>query len=297
MRIAIFGSSGFIGHNLYAKAVLLGHEVVRIDHDLGNGENTIFCDLAAGADIELPGNLDAVFYLAQSPHYRQFPEHVRNLFAVNSMASALAARAAMASGCKFFCFASSGNVYAPSFLPLSEISPVAPSSPYAASKLMGETALACFKKDMRVVCCRIFGAYGPGQKAMLPWILLRKVMEGDPVLLEPRDAINDGGLKVSFIYIDDLVDRLLDLMEQGAAGGEIPFYLNIGGPKPVSLKEFAEILSQKAVKPVIFETGKKARQFDLWADITLLDSMCPAAFTSLETGIGRMVEAMREECP
>lgn len=295
MRIAIFGSSGFIGHNLYAKAVLLGHEVMRIDHDLGNGENTFFCDLASGADIELPGNMDAVFYLAQSPHYHQFPERAHDLFAVNSMAPALAAKAAVVSGCKFFCFASSGNVYAPSFFPLSEISPVAPSSPYAASKLMGETGLSCFKKDMRVVCCRIFGAYGPGQKAMLPWILLRKVMEGRPVLLEPRGAINDGGLRISFIYIDDLVDRLLDLMEQDTAGREIPFYLNLGGPKPVSLKEFAEIVSQKAVQPALFETGKKAREFDLWADITMLDSLCPSAFTSLEEGIGRMVEAAQEE--
>lgn len=289
--MAIIGSSGFIGRNLYTEAASLGHEVFRIDHDVMTGGDAIFCDLANGIEPKLPENLDAVFYLAQSPYYRRFPEHTHNLFTINSQGPVIAAKAALDSGCKFFCYASSGNVYAPSFSPLAEISPVAPSSPYAASKLMGETGLTCFKNTMCVVCCRIFGAYGPGQTAMLPWMLLKKIINSEPVLLEPRYDIHDGGLKVSFIYIGDLVARLLCLMKLGCEGASLPFHLNLAGPRPISIEEFANLIAEKTGRRSIFEIGEKPREFNLWGDITLLNSLCPFLFTTLEDGVGRMVDA------
>lgn len=295
MRIAIIGSSGFIGRTLSVKAETLDHEVFCLDHDLPNGGKKIFCDLADSATLELPEDMEAVFYLAQSPYYRQFPDHAQNLFAINSIGPIMAAKAALESGCKFFCYASSGNVYKPSFSSLSEISSVAPSSPYAASKLMGETGLSCFKNAMRIVCCRIFGAYGPGQKAMLPWLLLSKIMDGLPVLLEPRGSIHDKGLRISFIYIDDLVTRLLYLMELAWAGNALPFYLNLAGPEPVSIEEFANLIAEKIGKEAKFEFGKTPRQYDLWADISLLDSLCPLPFTALERGVASMVETSPED--
>ena len=88
--------------------------------------------------IPIPAGTDAVFYLAQSAHYQDFPRYAEDPFAINAQGVARAALAACQAGVRFFCHASSVNVYSPSFATLTEQAHLEPHTPYAASKLMGE---------------------------------------------------------------------------------------------------------------------------------------------------------------
>lgn len=242
----------------------------------------------------MPEGVDAVFYLAQSAHYREFPRHADDLFAVNALGVARTAQAALASGCRFFCNASSGSVYAPSFQALTEESPTAKHSPYAVSKLMGEDVISCFAAHMRVVSARIFGAYGPGQRAMLPWILAQRIRQGQPIELAPGPHGQDGGLRVSFIYARDLAERLLWLASSALEGASPPPILNIAGPRAVSLKEFSTEMGLCLGKPAAFSYSAAQRSGDLRADAHLLDSICPLPYTKLNDGLRAMCTHMEK---
>lgn len=290
MKIAIFGALSFIGRHLRALLSTRKHKVFSFYNSVSGLSipGSVHCDLSKKGSIHIPESIDAAFYLAQSAHYRDFPAQAEDIFAVNSLGPVRAAKAALESGCRFFFYASSGNVYAPAFTPLAENSPTSPHTPYAASKLMGEMAAGCFDTSMTVVSGRIFGAYGPAQKAMLPWILLQKIHNDEPVELAPGPCGEDGGLHISFIYIADLAERLLNLAELALAGVTLPSFLNLGGPEPVAIKSFALAIGRALDKPVNFVEVPNARPFDLRADISLLNSLCPIPFTPLEKGISTM---------
>lgn len=297
-RLAILGASGFVGRALTKLATQGGHEVVCLGRNPlmeAQAGQWIACDLAAPTGtIPIPQGTEAVFYLAQSAHYREFPRYADDLFAINTQGVARAAQAALAAGCRFFCYASSGNVYAPSFQALTEDSPTARHSPYAVSKLMGEDVTACFKELMHAVSARIFGAYGPGQRAMLPWILAQRIRQGQPVELAPGPQGQDGGLHVSFIYVDDLALRLLWLAEAALEGLSLPSVLNLAGPEEVSLKKFSEVLGSYLGNPPVFSYLSTPRCGDLKADIRLLDSLCPLTYTKLNDGLRALCAHMED---
>ncbi|MFQ5734658.1 MAG: NAD-dependent epimerase/dehydratase family protein, partial [Planctomycetaceae bacterium] len=162
MKVAVIGASGFLGTALSRLLVREGHEVFgfgRADQrpphlpaDLRWGP----CDVTRAAP-ELPAGCEAVFYLSQSQHYRQFAHHADHVLAVNAAGAAKAAVAAVAADARFFCYASSGTVYAPSFECLSEDAPVRRDDGYALSKLAAEECLPFIVGDMTLTCVRIFG--------------------------------------------------------------------------------------------------------------------------------------------
>lgn len=291
MRLAIFGASGFIGSSLCHAAARAGWDVLPLGRSVSQGSAAAW-DIAGGAVPDLPGNIDAAFYLAQSRHYRNFPAQAADLFSVNGLGPGLAARAALAAGCRFFCHASSGNVYLPSFLPLRENSPTGPRSPYAASKLMGEMAAAGFDGLMKTMSVRVFGAYGPGQTAMLPWLVLQRIASGETIFLQPfpyGQGHDDGGLRISFIYIDDLCQRLLDFAALALGGKNTPAIVNLAGQEPVSLRQYALTAARILDTTPCFKEDTNFRPGDLAADISLLNSFCPRPFTPLKQGLQETV--------
>ncbi|MDL2279096.1 NAD(P)-dependent oxidoreductase [Desulfovibrio sp. OttesenSCG-928-G11] len=286
MKAAIIGA-GFVGKELARQLLATGHEPVLLGPSpvMDADCDCIPCDVLQG-EVPLPANTEAVFYLAQSPYYRDFPAHAGHLFGVNTLGPVKAAEAAAAVGCRFFFYASTGNVYTPGFDALSEQSPAKSPQPYALSKRMAEEALSLFSTAMTVVCGRIFGVYGPGQRAMLAALIRQRVLEGIPVQLAPHpERGDDGGLHVSFIYNSDLARILVALAEKAMTGESLPRILNLAGPKAVSLRELAEEIGRSAGKGVSFEIPDMPRQFDLSADISLLSRHLPTSFTPLRQAL------------
>ena len=293
MKAAIVGAAGFLGRALCKHLRTEGWEVVAYDAvpPPTFPSDTQFIPLdVVGDSIALPRDLAAVYYLAQSPRYRDFPAGADDLFGVNAFGAIKTAQAAAAAGAGMFCFASTGNVYRPSLLPRDEDCPVRRDDPYAASKLAAEDALRLFAACLPTVSVRLFGLFGPGQQKMLPATLLRKVQSGEAISLEPAEGESGEpeGLAISFSYVDDTARCLRQLSQIAhTSPTSLPAILNVAGPEAVSVRRFASTIGRILGVAPKFEIAKTRRAFNLIADIGRLRSLVDATFLSFD-------EAMRK---
>ncbi|MFH1021899.1 MAG: NAD(P)-dependent oxidoreductase [Planctomycetota bacterium] len=301
MKCAILGASGFIGKHLGNHLRHSGHDVTGFDILLprrtaggDHPENSfpiISCDVM-NSSPDLPPNTDAVFYLSQSPHYRDFPNQADHLFGVNTIGALRTIMAARDRGARFFCYASSGNVYSPSFQPLPEEHPARRDNAYALSKISGEEALALFSKYMPVTCARFFGVFGPRQANMLVPNIINRIIRRTPITLDrnPRNADDLHGFRISLCYVKDLVGILTTLAEKACAGTPPPAILNVAGIEPVSMRKLGEEIGHQLEIDPLFHLTDMARESDFIADIQRLRDFCSPAFTPLPQAIAKTLD-------
>ena len=284
MRVAVFGAAGYIGRHLVARLGSDGATVL----PFSSAQDGVF-DPISGLlleSFELPVGTDAVIYLSQSPQFRQMPSQASHLWGVNVLSAMRAANLARKVGARRFLYASTGNVYAPSFAPLTENQPLRRDDWYALSKIHAEESLALFHADMHVLSVRIFGVYGPGQVNRLVPNLVQTMRSDLPVTLagQPGAVLNDGGLRVSLCFIEDLVDIFVRLVRQDTVG-----VMNIAGPDAVSIRDMAQTIGEYIGRHAQFEPATQPRRFDLIADVTKLVQLCQPQFTPFETGLRAML--------
>ena len=158
-RILLTGAGGFIGSHTWLCLLEAGFEVVGLD-DFSNSSPEVLNRLRTlsgtepafvRADVCDPAALDALFTRERIDavvHFAAFKavgESVAKPLAyyANNIGGLLAlCRAMERHGCRTIVFSSSATVYAPSDdLPLRETAALATTSPYGATKLMGENIL------------------------------------------------------------------------------------------------------------------------------------------------------------
>lgn len=280
----MIGSQGYMGGRLMRGLANEGMEPEGASTSDGSGIEPISGLLPENFGIDM--DISAVFYVAQSPHYRQMPDKVSHVFAVNSLSAVRAAVAARKAGVQRFIYVSTGTVYAPSFLPLAETAPLRRDNLYAMSKLHGEEALSLFRQYMDVVVVRPFGIYGPGQKGRMVPNLISSVRSGAPIVLHPKsDDPNDGeGLRISLCHINDAVNVLIRIAKTGG-----PACLNLAGAKAMSIREMALIIGQMLGQTPNFSIASNPRDSDLIADISALRKTQAISFVDFKIGIKEMV--------
>ncbi len=277
MRIAVYGSGGFVGTRLCARLRSSGHEVSGVDPRQGAEELS-----------DPPPGVDAVVFLAQSPHYRNVPAMAWHVFQTNSVLALRVATRAAEQGARRFVYASTGSVYAPSFGMLREDSPFRRDDFYALSKVHAEESLALLRARIEIVVVRPFGIYGPHQQGMLVANLLSSVREGKPITLEPHpdDPSDADGRRLSLCYVDDASEIFATLAERGG-----PPVLNLAGPEAISIADLSHRLGSLVGREPNLVRGNKARPGDLIADGSLLARSVSPVFTPLATGLHRTAHA------
>jgi nucleoside-diphosphate-sugar epimerase len=292
MRVAVFGAAGFLGRRLCRHLRQAGWDVCGRDvSDQGPLEDGLEyrrCDVLVD-ELALPESTEAVFYLPQSPFYRQFPQKAAHLFGVNTLGAIRAAEAACRAGAKAFFYASTGNVYAPSLGPLTEDWPVRRDDPYALSKVAAEEALRLFAAQLPVISLRLFGLFGPGQTKMLPFTLWKKVQAGEAISLEPVEGENGEpeGLTVSLSYVADTAACLERLARLALEGNHLPPALNVAGPEPISIRRFAVALGRILHREPRFVRAEKTRSMNLIADLKQLQALLGPPHTPFDEAMAR----------
>ena len=189
-----------------------------------------------------------------------------------------------------FVFGSSSSVYGVnSRVPFSEEDPIAcPISPYAATKIAGESACHVYSHlyDLRVVCLRFFTVYGARQRPDLAIHKFARLMSQD----KPIPLYGDGSTQRDYTYIDDIVAGVVAAMNYDQSKFEV---INLGESQTVELRRLVELLERafgkKAVidhrplqpgdVPVTFADVSKARRL-----------LAYEPRTTIEAGIDRFVD-------
>ncbi len=293
MSVAVIGAQGFIGRHLVHGLVTSGVEVFPY-----SSKTSDLFDAKTGAfdpDFRLPPNLDAVVYLSQSPRYRQASAFSQHVYNVNTIGPAIAARVAKESFAKKFIYTSTGNVYAPSFSKLDERAALNLKDIYALSKIHGEQLLASEAGDLKVLCVRLFGVFGPNQTDMLVHKIATCLTAGMPVTLErnPSDPKDSDGIQISYLYVLDLVRILISLISKPQT--ENVRWLNIAGPRAISLRELTMTLAKFIGGEAVIQSSDRMRQTDLIADISRLAALVDIEFTPFEVAIESVCKDIQKD--
>ena len=167
-----------------------------------------------------PSGREIVFHLAAGTGVLPSIENPLADFDLNARGTLAALWAARQAGAGRFVFSSSNAPLGAGAYPASEEKPVAPLSPYGASKATGEAYCSAFHGayGLGAVAVRFSNAYGPrsAHKGNVIPLFLRRLLEGRELVV-----YGDGEQTRDFVYVEDLADGLARAAEVEGIGGEI----------------------------------------------------------------------------
>jgi UDP-glucose 4-epimerase len=261
MRIAVTGSSGFIGKSLVPILIRTGHEVVEISRSLG-------FDICQWDSLSKLPMCDIIIHLAAKTFVPDSFENPREFYEVNNTATLNSLELARLWDANFI-YMSSYFYGPPQYVPVDEDHPLKPHNPYAQSKLISEQLCAGYHRDfgISVTAFRLFNIYGPGQKGSLiiPEIL-KQIKSGKVILKDPRP-------KRDYIHIDQVISVIIKTLELKLNGFNV---LNLGTGKSHSVQDLVETF--KKVSPFEFDIEftneyRKGEVLESVADISKLNKI------------------------
>ena len=240
MKALVTGGAGFIGSHIVQTLLEQGQQV-RVLDNFSTGKRENLEELRQrfdGDQLEvLEGDVrdasivnqavrgvDVIFHEAAFVSVPQSMEEPQACFDVNLTGTSLLFDAARRAGVRRAVVASSAAVYGESdALPLVEMTPLQPKSPYAVSKRVNEMYAELFTGSFgfEVVALRYFNVYGPRQRpdsmyaAAVP-IFARRLLDNKPVTV-----FGDGGQTRDLINVRDIVHANLVASEHPNAAGKI----------------------------------------------------------------------------
>jgi UDP-glucose 4-epimerase len=249
---------------------LIGHEVVRLlqkEHEVITPSRETF-DLAKPINqASLPEHIDAIIHLAQSNQYRDFPNSVNNVFAVNTHTTLQLLDYAKRAKAKIFIYGSSGSVYKENSEPLVERTSLlldmhsASTNFYALSKLMGEALTQQFSTFLTVINLRYFTVYGPRQKnSMFIPRLINSISSGKNVSLTGED-----GMRFSLTSYKDAARATVAALHLTES-----LNFNIAGDCTFSLRNISEVIGKALGKMPQYELITNRPSINVLADNTLM---------------------------
>jgi UDP-glucose 4-epimerase len=255
MRSLVTGGAGFIGSHLVAALLARGDEVAIVDHMRKHRSVVAEARLFEADVSDVPAMLrafgefrpDAVFHLAAQIDVRHSVEDPAFDALVNVGGTAAVLEAARAAGTRRVVLASTAAVYGdPGVVPIGEEVPIAPLSPYGASKAAAESYLRLFTRmhGVSTVALRMANVYGPGQdphgEAGVVAIFCGAAATGERVR-----RFGDGGQTRDFVFVADVVEAFVAAGDASVEGA-----LNVSTGRETSLLELeAELGVSVRIEP------------------------------------------------
>jgi UDP-glucose 4-epimerase len=294
-RALVTGGAGFIGSAL-VRALAAGGYGVRVVDDLSAGSAANLDGTGAelrSFDVRDLGRLtesargcDVVFHLAAGAGVVESIADPLENFDQNGRGTLTALEAARRADVPRFVFSSSNAPLGEGAYPAREDKPVAPLSPYGASKATGEAYCSAFHGayGMDAVVVRFSNAYGPrsAHKGNVIPVFIRLLRGGGQLVV-----YGSGEQTRDFVFCEDLAAGLVRAAETPGVGGNI-FQLASG--VETSLNRLVELLGATAgVEPRV--RREPPRQGEIERNYSLIDkardTLGYAPAVSLEEGLRR----------
>lgn len=307
MRVLVTGGAGFLGSHLCERLLKDGHEVLCLDN-FYSGRRANVAQLAANPDFELIRHdivnpilleVERIFHLAcpASPiHYQFNPVKTIKtsvMGTINMLGLAKRVRARIL-------LSSTSEVYGdPEQHPQSEsywghVNPIGVRSCYDEGKRVAECLMMDYHRqnnvDVKIV--RIFNTYGPRMA-----INDGRVVSNFCVAAlhgEQLEIFGDGKQTRSFIYVDDLIEGLVRMMDAPNFIGPV----NLGNPDEFTIDELARMAIELAYSSsrIVYKPPRPDDPVRRRPDISLARQRLkwqPA--TPLRTGLPMTMEYFRRQ--
>ena len=286
MKVLITGAAGFLGSHLTDRFLADGHSVIGVDNFItGHPENV--AHLAGNSRFSLmrhnisdytsvDGPLDGVLHFASPASPVDYLEHPIQTLKVGSLGTHNALGIALAKKARFF-LASTSEVYGdPLVHPQPEsywgnVNPIGPRGVYDEAKRFAEAMTMAYHRfhgvDTRIV--RIFNTYGPRMRPRDGRVVSNFIVQA--LNNEPLTIYGDGSQTRSFCFVDDEIDGIYRLFNNGDSAPT-----NIGNPVEYTVKQLAEIVVELTgtPSPIVYkplpEDDPKVRQPDITRARTML---------------------------
>jgi UDP-glucuronate 4-epimerase len=234
-------------------------------------------------------HFDIVIHLAAKAGVRPSVTDPRGYQEVNIAGTMNLLELAERNGIKKFVFGSSSSVYGPAATPpFKEDAPLAPISPYAATKAAGELLAHTYSHlyQMNITCLRFFTVYGARQRPDLAIHKFARLISSN----RPVPVFGDGTAERDFTYIDDILQGVMAAVDYDATPFEI---INLGESHTITVNRLIELLETALGQKAVIDR-QPAQPGDMprtHADISKAQQLLgykPA--TPIEAGIQKFVE-------
>ncbi len=260
-RILVTGGAGFVGSNLCEHLLREGHRVVCLDNlytgsldnikEFLNNEAFEFqqMDILEKVEVEKLKSLDIdeIYHLAcpASPvHYQRDAIYTTRVCVEGTINMLELAR-------HFNCpilFSSTSEVYGdPLVHPQTEdyhgnVNPIGVRSCYDEGKRCAESLCMDYHRQhgVKVKIIRIFNTYGPKMAINDGRVVSNFIVQA--LRNEPITVYGDGSQTRSFMYIDDLLEGMVRMMD---TGDEVTGPVNIGNPEETTIRLLADCILEE----------------------------------------------------
>ncbi len=254
-RILVTGGAGFIGRWVVARLLDAGHEVWAFDN-LSNGSEANLGEFRAHprfkgltvGDIRDPAALagafaakpEVCFHLAAQINVQESIDFPGRAIETNILGTYCVLEAARKTGAKVVLVGSCMVYDVADARPISEMHPLKPASPYAASKLAAEElALSYYRAfGLPVVILRPFNTYGPYQKSNMEGgvvsIFVQNDLRGDTLKI-----YGDGTQTRDLLYAEDCADFII---QAGLSDKAVGHVINAGMGTDISINDLASLI-------------------------------------------------------
>ena len=277
-RYLVTGAAGFIGFHVARRLLADGHQVIALDNlndyydvnlkqarlaELAHDDRFTFEQVNIADSDALQrqfssDTFDAVVHLAAQAGVRHSITHPRDYVETNILGFLNILEGCRQQQSGHLVYASSSSVYGANTTMPCSVSQSAdhPMSLYGATKKSNELMAHTYSHlyGLATTGLRFFTVYGPwGRPDMALFLFTRAILSGQPIQL-----FNEGNMRRSFTYIDDVVEPIIRVLDQPAtsasdwdsdnpdpATSSAPYRVfNIGGGESVELLRFVEVLEQ-----------------------------------------------------
>jgi len=272
MKVLVTGVAGFIGMHVALRLLARGDSVIGIDnlkdyygpslkqarlaqltpHAGFRFELLDIADRRAMFNLFQTEKFDRVVHLAAQAGVRYSLQNPHAYVDSNLVGFVNVLEGCRHNAVQHLVFASSSSVYGGNTkMPFAEGDSVDhPVSLYAATKKANELMAHSYSHlyGLPTTGLRFFTVYGPWGRPDMAYFLFTKAILAN----QPIDVFNEGDMKRDFIYIDDIVEyalRIIDLTAITSPTSPVPHHvLNIGNHEPVQLLDFISCIEKKLGK-------------------------------------------------
>lgn len=210
-NVLVTGSEGFIGHEISQKLNSAEFRVWKIDkHVSAHSIYELDIDITSKEDLQKISNVsfEVIIHCAAQTDVRASVEDPLADLYTNGIGTLNLVEFAVSNQVKNFIYINSGGaIYGTDEFPLSEKSPVAPSSPYGLTKFLGEeyVRILCTKNRIHWSSLALSNVYGDitrNNKGVI-YEFAKKLSQNQAPIIFGKKVTRD------FIYIDDVIQAIV----------------------------------------------------------------------------------------